>query len=235
MDFDEEFQTYFTIDAHSALIKAVLFRSSSLNHLSNKEILPACILGYYSLFHLGLSLVFLNPEKTASHHDFLVKLKNIRKQGRDPQDNITHGKLINILRDMRFHELSSEIARGKEIREFYNYGPRVTLDEAGNLFFGNPIEIIDSQKITPSDAIDFCKSIDGIIFDQFSHGIESLYKINLYAFSGQLEANTHYLEDESLHLVCLFSKKTIDSAKKTLSELKNIIDLQVASTNSEKL
>lgn len=217
------FDQYFIADGYGSLIKSIAFCSSSLNHLKKNEILVSCIMGYYSLFHFGLAVVMLCPEKTKTHRQFLTKLKKIRMEGNDPLRDITHKKLIEILKDMGFDDLSKEVELGKKIREFYNYGPRTTWDKSGNIFFGNPISANKEDKIYIENAVKFCKHIDKVILKKFKNFLPKMSRTTLYALSGQFEVNNHYLEDDSLHLTKLFSSKTIKYAKKILSQLKGIM------------
>lgn len=235
MDFDEDFQAFFLADGHGSLVKSVAFRSSCLKQLKNGEVLAACILGYYSLFHFGLALVLLHPEKTQGHRAHLLKLKEKREEGVDPleKNGISHKKLTNILRDMRLSNLAQTIEDGRKLREFYNYGPRTTWDEEGNIFFGNPISANNAEKIYPEDAVEFCQKIDETISSEFANCLTSINKVTLYGLSGLLDVNNHYLTDKSFQLAEMFSSHTIQSAEAFLAQLKDKVESQVSLVNGE--
>jgi len=220
----KDFGTWFAYDGFSALIKCVLFRSSAHYLLKKDEILLAIISSYYSLFHCGLSLVFFNPEKLDKSHDFLVELLKDRENGDDPQKKITHKKLISLLSKNKFTALPSKLLYGKQIREFYNYGPRVTLDKNGNPYFGNPISEQGKDKHSPKDGEEFVKSIDKVIFDEFTFYLKNTAETQLYVLRGLWNQTETYLNEETFHFKNLYSDETLASAKKFLYSLESLLN-----------
>lgn len=216
---ENEFGTWFAFDGFSALIKSSLFRSSALFILKTNEVLNALISSYYSLFHFGIFLVYFNPEKSISSHAFLLKLKNYRERGIDPQKEITHKRLILILNEIGFEGLSEKLSYGKTLREFYNYGPRVTLDENGQVYFGNPIKTQEKDKIFPENCRVFIKSIDRIICNEFKSHLQNTSDLQRYVLLGLWNQLDTYLNDEALHLKNLYSDQTRMSAKNFLLKL----------------
>lgn len=216
-----DFGTWFAFDGFSALIKCVLFRSSALYLLEKYEVLLSVISSYYSLFHFGLSLVYFNPEKSNTQYDFFMKLQKIRENGDDPQKKISHKKLISILKDIGLTDFAKQLSSGKKIREFYNYGPRMTLDENRNPCFGNPLNVQEIDKLYPKDCKAFVKSIDKIIYDEFQCFLQNIDTTQLNALHGLWSKSEIYLNNESLHLKNLYSEKTIVSAKIFLRNLED--------------
>jgi len=222
---NNEFGTWFAFDGFSALIKSILFRSSALLLLQRNEVLIALISSYYALFHFGIFLVYFNPERSTTNHHFLLKLKNDRENGIDPLKEITHKKLILILKEIGFEALSEKLSYGKTIREFYNYGPRVTLDENGEVYFGNPIKTQEKDKIFPADCKIFIKSIDRIICDEFKSHLQNTSDFQHYVLLGLWNQVDTYLNDEVLHLKNLYSEQTRTSAKKFLLKLEKQLNV----------
>jgi hypothetical protein len=220
--------------AYPPLIKAALFKSSSLSLLKKNEIAPACILGYYALFHFGISVMFSNAEKTSKHHGFLIELRDKAKQGHDPQlhNKLKHRILREILNDMRFVDLSNALYSGMNLRTMYNYGLRLTIkfhqnSVTGTPFFGNPVNPSSNKKFSPKDCTDFLSTIDDVIRSEFLKNIKWLSSTSLEILASTLQNNANnFLDDKKFHLSELFCEETINLARNFLSDLINQLDIE---------
>jgi hypothetical protein len=130
-DQAEQDSAAFGYNALGSLAKAVVFRSLAIQSLRANERISATVSAYYSLLHLAITLIYLCPDKIdASLRD---KLRAKRGQGEiDPSYLISHNAALEFIKlciqdglDSRFY---SQLEYAKKLREFVNYGPRLTIN-----------------------------------------------------------------------------------------------------------
>ena len=143
----------------SSLAKSIIFRSESKILLAQRERILASISVYYSLFHLSIAAMYFCPQMMhKEQRDKLLK-EIEQRSGGDPTEKITHKAVLNFLKDCQGKGLSSSCSKllelAKNLREFVNYGPRITLDKP-KIIFGSlkyQIEDIDDLVMNCDDVI----------------------------------------------------------------------------------
>jgi hypothetical protein len=143
---DEQDTAIFSYNAMASLAKGIAFRSIAIRSLKENEHISATITAYYSLLHLAITLIYLCPHKI--DNDLRDRLRAKRGQGEtDPSDLITHKRALEFIRECTVAGLDSEfqlkLEKTKNLREFVNYGPRLTII-SGAPYFGpcnyNPLD-----------------------------------------------------------------------------------------------
>lgn len=113
--------------ALGALSRALVFYGQARASIRNKAL--AAIAAYYSLLHLSLFIGFQNfaslPENVRK------KINDRLQRGEDPARGPSHGDVEQTLASfVRDHGMPAKILEvfkaAKKLREFHNYGPRVT-------------------------------------------------------------------------------------------------------------
>lgn len=130
IDQAEQDTAVFAYNSLASLAKAVAFRSLAIQSLKANERVSATVSAYYSLLHLAITLIYLCPDKIGD--TLLDKLRAGRGQGEiDPSNLISHNSALKFVKlcvrdglDRRFY---LQLESAKKLREFVNYGPRVTI------------------------------------------------------------------------------------------------------------
>lgn len=203
----------FWLEAQVALAKSAIFLVTSEDELKHNNFISASISVYYSLFHFSLCLMWLLPERLP---DSLRKaLIEIRDSGCElPDKIISHQKVENFLCAGQFNlpvkGLSELFIRAQELREFTNYGPRVTyINKKPTL---GPCHFNISQLITMiSEIHKIFPVVLKLVFPK------TAYKGNLGPII--VSEAILMLDQSDLHFSTWSSKKIISSAKKFLSRL----------------
>jgi hypothetical protein len=142
----------------ASLAKSIIFRSIANQSQKNNDLISATISGYYSLLHMAISLMYfchkiLFPEQ----RNKLMKI--IDTEGCDPTETIKHEHAINFIKQCVHRNLDrlclDTFELGKRLREYVNYGPRLS--------FSNDTPIFGDCGITPGNLDDFISSIDDCI------------------------------------------------------------------------
>jgi hypothetical protein len=123
-------QGTFYYNSLGALAKAVAFRSMAIHALNSGERVNATVSAYYSLLHLAFMLMYFFPDKIET--TLLAKLKARRGSGEtDPSSMIKHTDALAFIDECTKEGLDrnvySRLMYAKRLREFVNYGPRVTI------------------------------------------------------------------------------------------------------------
>lgn len=121
----------FGYNALASLAKAIAFRSLALQALKTNERISATVCAYYSLLHLAITLIYFCPQYVDTV--LLDKLRAKRGTGEiDPSNIISHKSAIEFVKSCVQYGLNSnfhsQLERAKNLREFVNYGPRLTID-----------------------------------------------------------------------------------------------------------
>ena len=159
---DAKFQDAFDFypNAAGALAKAVAFRSIAIQAVDSNERIVGAVCAYYSLLHLAISLMYVLPDKIEPK--IADKLRAKRGRGeKDPSRLISHADAIGFVRkcceegglDKVFVE---EIDDAKELREFVNYRPEITIHD-GQAYFG-PCD----RDLQPDSVDKLVAKLDGI-------------------------------------------------------------------------
>jgi hypothetical protein len=130
VDQDEQDTSTFAYNAFASLAKAVAFRSIAIQSLKANERISATVSAYYSLLHLAITLIYLCPDKVEV--TLRDRLRAERGQGAiDPSSLISHNSALKFIQrciqsglDNRFY---AQLEFAKKLREFVNYGPRLTI------------------------------------------------------------------------------------------------------------
>lgn len=151
----------------ASLAKAVAFRSLASEALNANERISSTVCAYYSLLHLAITLIYLCPDKVSV--SLLGKLRDERRQGEvDPSTWISHNSALAFvnacIKDGLDARLSSSLRDGKTLREFVNYGPRLTITN-GQAYFGP----------CTSRSTD-CDRLVSVIDDLFAAALEWAYR-----------------------------------------------------------
>lgn len=164
---DKQDTAAFGYNAIASLAKAVAFRSIASQALKAHERISATVCAYYSLLHLAITVVYLCPDKLSP--SLRNKLRAERKQGEvDPSSSISHRSALVFVKtcvqdglDARF---SSLLEHAKSLREFVNYGPRLTISNK-RAYFGPCTDV-------PGD----CDRLIFMITEVFPSALEWAYK-----------------------------------------------------------
>lgn len=153
----DAFDFYF--NAAASLAKTVAFRSLAIQLLRVNERISAVVSAYYSLFHLAITLIYLCPDKIDIV--LLDKLRAKRGGGAiDPSNLITHKSALEFVQRCVQNGLDNKfflnLDYAKNLREFVNYGPRITIN--------NETPYFGPCNYTPSDCDKLVWSLDEIIF-----------------------------------------------------------------------
>lgn len=151
----------------ASLAKAVAFRSLASEALKANERISATVCAYYSLLHLAITLIYLCPDKLSP--PLRNKLRAERQQGEvDPSSSISHNAALVFVRacgqdglDARLH---SNLQHAKDLREFVNYGPRLTISNK-RAYFG-PCTALSTD----------CDRLISVISDLFPLAMEWAYR-----------------------------------------------------------
>ncbi len=157
----------FSYNACASLAKAVVFRSLANQTLKRSERISATVSAYYSLLHLAITLIYLCSDKlNGSLHN---KLRAERGQGEvDPSRLISHKSALEFVkacvRDGLDNRLYSQLEYAKHLREFVNYGPRLTISN-------------DTPNFGPcNDRPNHCDSLVLVVSELFPLALEWAYK-----------------------------------------------------------
>lgn len=142
----------FGYNAIASLAKAVAFRSLAIQSLKANERISATVSAYYSLLHLAITLIYLCPDKIKT--SLRDKLRAKRGQGEtDPSYLIKHEYALEFVKiclqdglDSRFYSL---LLSAKKLREFVNYGPRLTFNNETPYFGPCTDQPKDCDKLVP--------------------------------------------------------------------------------------
>jgi len=126
----EQSKTRFYVEAAVGIAKSSMFLTTAEDQVVRGEFMSATISAYYAIFHLSLALMWLFadqlPEKIMSI------ISDLRDKGNElPSSNITHSSVEKFLCDGQLKLSNTKVLcklfrRAQELREFGNYGPRVT-------------------------------------------------------------------------------------------------------------
>ena len=163
-DYDDT--SAFAFNGLASLAKAVAFLSLAKEALKANERISATVCAYYSLLHLAITLIYLCPDKISP--PLRNELRTKRGQGEvDPSNSIKHSAACEFVKtcskdglDARFH---SQLQVAKKLREFVNYGPRLTIRN-NTAYFG-------PCTARPTD----CDGLISVISDLFSSAMEWAY------------------------------------------------------------
>lgn len=155
---DDAEQGTFYYNGLASFAKSVAFRSMAIHALSGNERISATVSAYYSLLHLAIMLMYFFPDKIET--SLFNDLKARRGSGEtDPSNIIKHTDALNFIEERTNEGLNRNfyirLKSAKRLREFVNYGPRLTI-ERGNPRFGPCND-------RPSDSNNLVQSLDDII------------------------------------------------------------------------
>lgn len=123
-------RTRFYVEAAVGIAKSSVFLTSSEDEVRRGEFMSATISAYYSIFHLSLALVWLFADQLPTK--VISFLSDLRDRGSElPSADITHSTIQKFLCDGQLRLSNTKLLcklfhRAQELREFGNYGPRVT-------------------------------------------------------------------------------------------------------------
>jgi hypothetical protein len=126
-------QRRFWVEAEVATAKSAVFLAFAEEEADRGDLIPAAWSAFYSVFHLSLALMWLLPQ----HIEAIgLDVAAIQDAGEElPSPKITCERIKKFLMRSPFdvlpHKLSKLFEDAKELREFANYGPRVTYDNQG--------------------------------------------------------------------------------------------------------
>ena len=116
-----------------SLARALLFYGQAQGH-ADRRVLGAVAI-YYSLFHLGMFLIFACPKHHTS--DLRSKIQGRVGSGDDPRQEVSHTAVRNFLQTCvqrgLSRALSDAFVRAQDLRVFINYGPRVYWKGSGDI------------------------------------------------------------------------------------------------------
>ncbi len=131
----------------SSLTKALVFRTLAKQALATHERILAAISGYYSLFHLVMAISYLCPQVLESKRRREIYDTIERSGGLDPSESksrIRHNEAPCIIKKCRgLEECVSLLEEGKELREYVNYGPRMSIKNGPSFGECRKPEIVD--------------------------------------------------------------------------------------------
>jgi hypothetical protein len=152
-----ESATEFFYNAVAHFAKSLAYRSVAHESLRDDERLAATICGYYSLFHLALTVMYLLPEKMAGikgrgNRELLSELVSHRKGGKkDPRKEIPHTSAVKFIearvRDGLPARVPKLFADAQRLREFVNYGPDITIDGEVPIFASSMGKCVEADKL----------------------------------------------------------------------------------------
>ena len=121
----------FFVETPVSLAKSAVFFASAEIEMQYNNFTMAIISAYYSLFHLGLTLMWMLPQYMPE--DLHRNLIEIRDRGEElPDKSIKHKDIKNFLSTIQKKLPDSHLVliyqRALKLREFVNYGPRVYYD-----------------------------------------------------------------------------------------------------------
>jgi hypothetical protein len=127
----------FAYNAMASSAKAVAFRSLAIQALKTNERINATVCAYYSLLHLAITLIYLCSDKIEAGLRNKIRAKR-GQGGTDPSKLILHDSALKFVKlcvqdglDDRFY---SQPKDAKDLREFVNYGPRLTINDGTPVF-----------------------------------------------------------------------------------------------------
>lgn len=118
-----------------SIARALLFYAQAQAHMDRRAL--EAIATYYSLFHLGMFLVFACPKHQS--RDLRSKIQSGVKNGDDPSPKVHHADVLKFLKDgVKFgvpQAFVDAFKKARDLRNFINYGPYVSWKGSG------PIEV----------------------------------------------------------------------------------------------
>jgi len=137
-DSDEEKASTFYYNGMGSLAKSLAFHAMAKHAQKNNERVNSTVSIYYSFLHLAICLMYFCPNKMDNAYcDNLLQKRDGGES--DPTKEIKHCDAINFVknckRDGLREDFCSQLKLAKKLREFVNYGPRITLDN-GKPYFG---------------------------------------------------------------------------------------------------
>lgn len=123
-------KTRFYVEASVGIAKSSVFLTTSEDEVKRGEFMSATISAYYSIFHLSLAVMWLFADQLPQ--SVLTKVTELRDEGNElPSADLTHRSVEKFLCDGQLRLSNTTILcklfrRAQELREFGNYGPRVT-------------------------------------------------------------------------------------------------------------
>jgi len=122
-----------------SITRSLFYFGEAVTCRTNKGASAIC--AYYSLFHLGLFLMFGCPRHLNKKERKRIN-KGLRDGTADPNPEIRHSDLVAFLRRAVAEQglpdrVLSAVERAKEVRETINYGPRVLSHSGGQITVEN--------------------------------------------------------------------------------------------------
>ena len=153
----------FFFEAAVATAKSSVFILTAEDEAQRGEFLPAAISTYYSLFHLSLGMMWMFADQLP--RNILDKLTEVRKKGDAlPSSAISHKMVERFLCEDQLKlsnakSLGALFRRAQELRNFANYGPRVTF--TGKQPFIGPCDLSteDVQKLVNQIKLEFTNTL----------------------------------------------------------------------------
>ena len=127
---EKDLETRFWVEAVVATAKSAVFLATAEEETNRGDLIPAAWSAFYSVFHLSLALMWLLPQHLATTG---LNVAAIQDAGEElPNRKITQQRIKKFLVSGPFdglpHKLGKLFEDAKKLREFANYGPRVTYD-----------------------------------------------------------------------------------------------------------
>jgi hypothetical protein len=198
-----------------SLAKAIIFRTLAHKNLTEGDRITAAISGYYSLFHLGMSLMYFCNEKLfCDQRDRIIKeIEN--KNGRDPSDTISHRMVKNFLKQCVTKGLEDYcltiFEKGLELRNYVNYAPRMDIK--------NDYPKFGDCKIVIDDLDGFISNLDDAIFKMIAWSYDNS-TIEKTSFSKiAVEQIPQFFENEDLFYLKWCNPKVINNSKIFLEKI----------------
>ena len=121
---EKEPKARFWVEARVATAKTAALIALAEADVARGDYAEAAVNAYYSLFHLGLSLLWLMPESMPEKlHHALIETRDTGKEL--PNKQISHKAVEDFLAEGH-DDLSRLFVDAIKLREFASYGPRVT-------------------------------------------------------------------------------------------------------------
>jgi hypothetical protein len=165
--FEEQSDEYlvFYFFGLASLAKTIAFRSMAVSHMEQENRVSAVISGYYSLLHMTIGLMYFCPQYMQESQ--LKKYHEKIADSEDPTSYISHRNALNFLEGCLSKGLPKQFPtlfrRGKELRKYVNYAPRINL-EGIDATFGN-------CQYSTEDADQFVTDCDRFIINGIAWGI----------------------------------------------------------------
>ena len=139
--------------------RALRFNSEAQHQKAGSNVL-AIVAGYYSLFHLGMFLLYSAPH--LMEEKLRADINRALSGGsQDPRRVVSHKAVSKFLERCQSHGLPSTIFRlfetARTLREFVNYGPDLRADSEGFRVF--------NRLHHPREGHDVINKLDGVFFD----------------------------------------------------------------------